>query len=223
MPTRKEIAEYKKKAKILKRYKLIDHDLRSKPTPAQRAVVTRLWKGRIAKDPNRRSHFAGWGSILTDSDTIVRTVSDKRARQLKQLGYRVSGRRVFLDSEGADKLHIKGNKIIRTYPDKEIEDILIGAKEIIPELERLTTDRPLKSNEFVTVRIGDHSPFRERFDNINRLLNYVSKWQPRKDFHLRDDLINQMSIVRFTDDKMKAILERKKNGKRKTKTGNTRR
>lgn len=225
MPTKTQLKEYRERARVLKKNRLIDFDLRKKPTDAQRAAVTRMWRGRVAKDPNRRSHYAGWGSILENPDTVIRKVSKKKARRLRELGYRVDmdTSRVFMDSEGANDLHIRGDSILRTYDDREVEDLLIGADKIHDTLEHLIETDPLAPNEFATVRIGDHSPFNVAYDSLDQLYRYINKWTPDKDFHLRDDLINQMSIVRFTDDEFAARLGRQTNGKRKKKTRNTRR
>lgn len=191
----KNKSDYKNRARLLKKNKLIDYDLRRKLTPQQKAAITKQWGGKTTAD--EQSHHNGFGHLIQNEQVTRRVVSQKRANQLKELGYPVHGRSVFIDKEGYDSVHIKGNTIIKRNEEKEEKDYLISHENILKHLKRLVK-RKLKPNETVTVRIGDYSPFRTVLHSYESLLNYVSNWQPRKDFAARDDLIAQMSIVRFT-------------------------
>ena len=190
-PEHKLIKKYIKKAKLLKQHRLIDYDLRKTLTPARKAAITRLWKGKKKDDD---SHYDGWGQYIDNKNVIFRTVSNKRLKELKALGYKTHGNRVYIDSEGYDEIHIKGKHVIKKKKGKKQTDLLVPRGEILNTLERLTKKK-LPKGQFVTVRIGDYSPFKTVLKSYESLLNYVSNWKPRKEFDARDDLIGQMSIV----------------------------
>lgn len=192
--TNKTIKKYKERAKLLKKNKLIKYDLRRNLTGQQKAAITKLWEGK--KDKDEQGHHNGYGHLIKNKDVTRRVVSNKRAKQLKELGYAVHGRNVFIDKEGYENVHIKGDTIVKSNDEKEVRDYLISSEHILTQLKKLTK-RKLKRNESVTVRIGDYAPFSKTMQSFESLLNYVSNWQPRKDYAARDDLINQMSIVKF--------------------------
>jgi len=183
---------YKEKAKALKRAGLIEYDLRRTLTPQQKAVITRKWKG------TGRGQSLPWGNILTRDDIVTRTVSPKKAETMRRMGYAVSGRRVYIDTEGYREIHVRGNKIIKKggKGGKEIIDFVIDKKDILATLKRLSK-QPRNPNETLTVKIGNNGPFRQKFVSYTALLNYLTKWKPKKDFDAREELINQMSIVKF--------------------------
>jgi len=186
--------EYRKRAKLLKKHKLINYDLRHNLTPAQKAAITKKWIGK--RDQDKEGHHGGFGHLITNKKVIHRHVSKKRARELKALGYPVHGQRVYIDSEGFPNVHIKGNTIVKSNDEKEIRDYLLGPQDIFKTLQRKLKEK-IPNNEAVTVRIGNNSPFRTTLDSYESLLNYVSNWQPKSDFSKRDDLIDLMSLVKF--------------------------
>jgi len=199
MSKRKAIQkEYKRKARLLKKHKLIDYDLRKELSPAQMAAITKKWAGK--KDHDGEGHHGGFGYLIENKKDkyIHRHVSKKRARQLKELGYPVHGQRVYIDKEGFDNIHIRGDQIIKQNDEKRIKDFLLGGADILKELEK-RLNKNLKPNETVTVRIGNNSPFRTALPSYESLLNYVSNWQPKADFNRRDELIGLMSLVEFIE------------------------
>ena len=194
MPTRRQLKETKRQAKLLKKAGLIEYDLRRTLTPAQRGRITKLWKGPKDKETGRRTQ--GWKPILDSGEYVFRTVNKKRIRQFDELGYRTAKKRIYIHARGFDKVHIKGNKIVKSKPGKQTEDLLIPPENFLKELEaRVGT--PRKKGEFLTVRIGDREPFSKSFVSYQSLLQYIEKWKPHDKFADREALINQMSIVRF--------------------------
>lgn len=188
MPKRNTQNTIKQRARALKRAGVIDYDLRRTLTPGQKAAITRAWRGT-----GRGVQSLPWGRIVSRDDIVRRTVSPKKAKLLRQLGYAVAGRRVFIDTEGHPEVHIRGNKIIKSgRGKKEIVDFIVDKENLLATLKRLSGTK-LPPNEFLTVKIGNNAAFRRRFVSYSQLLRYLSHWKPKKDFNMRDDLINQRS------------------------------
>jgi len=185
-------AEYKKRAKLLKKSGLVEYDLRKQLSTNQKRKIRRLWNGEQSSTK--------WGDVLNKkADKFTkRHVSDKKLKILKSQGYPVSGNTVFIPNDGYDSIHIKGNKIIKTEKGKKIIDFIIPNHKILDELERLTNDKTLPKDTFVTVRIGDNGPFqRIVFDNYGALFHYVSNWNPKDVGADREQLISLMSIIEY--------------------------
>lgn len=183
----------KRIAKKLKKANLINYDLRKNLTRGQKRQLNKLWKDD------------DWKRTLNDANTVFRTVSKKTAKKFKDIGYKTSGRRVYINSEGYPSVHIKKDNIVKSdpdFPEKVVKDLLVPDRDILDTLKRLT-GKKLPRGVSITVRIGsatDRDSFsRIKFKSYEELLNYLSKWQPRDKFESRDNLISQMSIVEIKD------------------------
>lgn len=175
---------YNKKAQELKKQKLIDYDLRKPLNPQQKAAITRKWR--------KHSHY------FDDKKYVRRSVSPKRAREFKKLGYEVIENRVFIPTEGYDpkRIKIKHNYVKYTGSDKALKVFIIPKADIVKELEKRAA-KQLPPGVFITVRIGSNSAFRKAFDTGIDLLKYVNNWQPRDSRTDRENLIDEMSLVEY--------------------------
>lgn len=63
----------------------------------------------------------------------------------------------------------------------------------------------LKDDEYVTVRIGGNAPFKVAYDkNAYQLfIGYLTNWTPKDEGANKDELIDQMSIVRIARNQTK--------------------
>ena len=197
MATKTQQRISKKRGKFLKRAGLIDFDLRSNLTPSQRGTITRLWEGPRHAETGGRS--VGWRNFLDPKkkdDIVFRTLSKKRIKQFDDLGYRTTQKRVYLDREESDSIHIVRDTVVRKKGRKTTTDFLITDEDLLDEI-KLRVNKKQKKGEFFTVRIGDFGPFRKRFVSIAGLEQYLRRWTPRKEKNRREELISMMSIVKF--------------------------
>jgi len=183
---------YKSRAKKLKKAGFLSIDLRRNLSPQN--------KSRITKAHKKYNRFI-------NDNFIVRHVSKKRAKQLKENGFIVRGGKVILPTDGFDskQIKIKGNKIQYIGADKSIDIILTSRLDFLPKLKKLS-ESTLPRGQFVTVRIGESQPFRQAFRSYQLLLRYINDWEPKDPTknqtqqEQRDDLIDQMAIVKYTGD-----------------------
>lgn len=196
MSRRKSIQkEYKRKARLLKKHKLINYDLRHDLTPAQMAVITKKWSGR--PDHDGEGHHGGFGHLIENNEVVKRHVSKKRARDLKRLGYPVHKQSVYINKRGYENVHIQHDRIIYREKGKQVADFLLQGNDILKTLER-RFNRGIKKNQRITVRIGNYAPFSVSMTSYEDLHKYITKWQPSGGgVATREDLIDQMSIVTF--------------------------
>lgn len=198
MPTLKAIKTAKKKAKLLKKAHLLNpekYDLRKPLTSRQIGQINKLWDGPKHKDGGRGQ---GWKKTLNNPDIVKRHLSKKKANQLKSLGYQVVNQTVYIPKDGAIDIHVKGDEIVKRYSDAIEKDFIFPRGGILDQLEKLS-NKTLKRNQYVTVKIGNNAAFNQSFDSFVTLLNYLGKWKPRDKFADREDLIGKMSLVEIFD------------------------
>lgn len=194
MPTLKAIKESKKRAKLLKKANLLNpekYDLRKPLTSRQIGQINKLWNGPKHKDGGRGQ---GWKNTLNNPDIVKRHLSKKKANLLKEQGYQVVNQTVYIPKNGAKEIHVKGMEIVKKYSDAIEKDFIFPTGDILKNLQELSS-RPLKTNQYVTVKIGNNAPFNQTFDSFLTLLNYLGKWKPRDKFSDREELIGHMSLV----------------------------
>lgn len=181
--------DYKKYARILKKNKLIDIDLRKNLTSNQKRQISALY-----------NH---WGAILDSDKLVQRTVSTKRVNQLKKQGYKAIGNKVFIPTERYPSKGIRVTEKGIRYKSDDKELFVVASGNILEQLESMT-DKQMPEGTYITVRIGSHSRFGHAFDNIGKLLDYIKQWKPttkdgRRFKKEKHELISQMQIVTFND------------------------
>lgn len=186
------------KAKALKKIGMIpSYDLRRDLTKSQRSYISRLWNN--------------YHEIATTPDKFFkRSVSNKTlklARQNAVASYKAKGAKkgaVFVPKDFYRKMSIKNNIITLHSEEKNFDkrrQILLTPTEKFLDRVKYIFDKGLGRNEFVQLRIGSSAYFGQTFDNYGELHRYISAWQPKdsKWQGRRDELINQINIIRYTD------------------------
>jgi len=175
--------DYKSRAKKLKDKGFLNIDLRKRLSKSDKSLITR--------------RYNNYGKFFTNK-FIIRRVGNKRIKEMKESGFKTFGNKVILPTDGFNpkQIKIKKNKVVYSGADKSRE-IMIGPKiNFLERLERLTK-RKLMRGEFVTVRIGENAPFWRTFKDYAELLNYVTGWTPKSLIDSSEELISQMSVVKY--------------------------
>lgn len=175
-------------------------------TPQTKALITR-----------RHKHF----NKYLNKGFVIRHVSNKRIKQLKENGFETFKNKAIIPTEGYDphRIRIKGNKVKYISADKALEVILTTKQTFLSKLKSLSESK-LPRGQFVTVRIGTHSPFRQAFPSFDKLMRYLTDWEPKdktgleKD-DLKSELIDQMAIVKYFSGESNNVKKKKRKKKAK--------
>jgi len=159
--SRKKQPDYKKLAKKLKKHGIINFDLRKNLSPQQKGAITKQWRR--------------YDQFLT-GDYVKRHVNKKHQKDFDARKIKKIGKSYFINKEGFDEVHIKGNKIIRTKRDmgkrRTQTEIIKSPVGLIKELEQLE-NKKLPKGTFVTLRYAGNSTFNMAAPSYAELLFYV--------------------------------------------------
>lgn len=177
---------YKKRAKELKKNKIINFDLRKKLSPQQKAAITKHWE--------KEAHYI-------KGDYVKRHVSKKHEKAFKEKGFRKVGRSYWVPTDGYSSVHIRGEKIIKTKYEQgrkrtSIESI-VPRKDIFTELEKLK-NQPKQEGVFYTVRFGGNQKFNLAM-SAESLLHYLKNelnFNENEDIEL-DEFIEGLEIIQI--------------------------
>jgi hypothetical protein len=183
---------YIEKAKELKRLGVISYDLRGKLSSAQKGNITR--------------QYEKYGGFIENPQLFhAPHVKSKSAKQLKSSGYLVT-------PKGRAIIPLKGNAVARISqsgeirfekPGEKTRTLLKRGTENFMERLKKAMKKKLASNQMVTVKIGNNSPFNKaRFSSYAELFYYMDNLFDPHD----DDIANLwpfMQIVEITDYKPK--------------------
>lgn len=199
-------SSYINKAKMLKKYKMINIDLRKKLTPQKKAEITKKYNAyRSVLNPTK--------SMSTDrkKDYVVRTVNTEVAKIIQSAGYKVYKNKAFISKDRYKTVSIKSRKnskgkylveIHRRSTGKlSIERLYNKSGSIFDDIEEALETRVLMPNMFVSVKIGsaEHFTVNLPVDNYEDLKKYLEKWQPKDDPLQRDELLSKMTLVYIYD------------------------
>lgn len=218
MAKRKKQPLYKSRIEKLNKIGVTSLSSTRKQSRKTQARVNRLWRE--------------YGHVANNADEYAtRKVNKERAKLFKELDYPVIGDRVYIynkqvrrdknkkvvDDVTYNKIRIRYEKIngkkrtvlVKETKGKTYKNLIIPPNEILDELNQFDKAR-LNKGEFLTVQIGNLSPFSTRFRSFEQLLFYVeNKFTPqqplkkskrrgkRAQAKLRNELIQQMTIVKY--------------------------
>lgn len=186
------MADYKKQGRKLKKAGIINFDLRRNLTPQQKAAITRQSKK--------------YGEVLDSDQFVTRHISTKKAKILKGRGYATYNNKVWIPTDGAERVQvttkwIKGKKmdvIKRTKTDKKMRlseiELIIAKDRLHDEIEaQMATMLP--RGQFYTARFFGHSAFSDRFTSLESLNNYLKNFTPKDKKTSKDELLASISII----------------------------
>lgn len=206
MPSKKSTtlfsAEYKynqlKKAKLLPKGYPREY---SKTNESQKRQMRRQWQKHkeVASAPEK------FHIISTDK---------KRVKKARDTGFDTHGTKIFVPLEDKRaktvKVTLRGDTIFKVldygHQIKTIETPLVVKESFFERLAHYKKHRPLRRNEFITVRVESASPFATAHQTYGMLEKYVSNWfpkdyakyeatQPGKGEQIRTELIDRMEFV----------------------------
>lgn len=199
---------YRDTARDLKRLGLVTYDLRKPLSSGQKSQITKL----------RQT----WGHAIKAPEAFHKArVSDKRAKELKAAGFKVTPRGVaFIPLSGHDSARIeKGAIVYRSRDGVSEKTFLTDHKHFFSQLRSLM-DTPLPKNTMVTVRIGDRNPFKRRLNSYAELYYYLENdFEPNDDGENKAHLFSLMSIVYGPKTKPSRAKAKKKAAIDRTKEG----
>jgi hypothetical protein len=184
--------DYQEKARALKKAGFVDYDLRRNLNQGQKSQITKLWDKHSA--------------IFTHPGNFVsRTVEKHAARKMKENGYAVAGRKVFITKEGYADIHVKTKKkkggkgrdvlITRVVGNKTQKTRVYTETELLAALSKAEPEK-LPKGHAITVRIGASAPFKIRYSSKAQLQQYLrDDFRPKDPGEDKENLISQMNIV----------------------------
>lgn len=188
---------YQDKARDLKRLGVISYDLRYTLSSAQKSVITKKFKeySQFLKHPDE-FHSAH--------------VGDKTAKVLKQAGFKVTPKgRAIIPLKKYDTAQIKKGRIYFKGKEGKETTYLVGHKDFHRKLKELS-ERPLKRNQMITVRIGDRAPFARKFDTYAELFYYLeNEFEAKDKGKTYENLLPLMSLVEIYLDKKKVVRSKR--------------
>lgn len=178
---------FRQNVKTLKKFGFIDYDLRKPLSPYKQKKLKNLI--------SEHNHI-----IAVPQDFVKRKVSKETKAVWHDKGYDTNSKYLIIPKNGYDKIHVTKDKIKRRNYDKSETVFAYEGVNLYNKLHQLENIK-LKQYEYITVKIGKNAMFNTRFYSTSALMHYLSQWQPHdpKNKDMKDDLISQMSIVRFTD------------------------
>jgi hypothetical protein len=188
-------ATYRQRAKTLRDMGLLDIDLRSKLIPQNKTLITKLWQ----RHENVARNLNEYKTVIVSPATADLIDVDKLRVET------ASGKiKLFIHAGPSSKVRVKHKKIVISSPMFE-ETIYQGGPDLFDVAEHLfETKQP---HEYVMVRIGNLAPFSKIFTSMRTFVNYITKWQPKEDVEMREDLIEQMSVIRMSGDVTEVIAD----------------
>lgn len=197
MSKAKTSALYQSRARDLKAIGMIQgYDLRSPLSDSQKRHIRRLWREfhEIAEAPEK--FFIRDVSIDTGKIAKSNGVASHHTKGMKKS-------KIYVPKDNYKTVKISNKRITlqvkEKYVDKQRQILLTPMKNFLDRLKYLSETKKLQPYEFLQVRIGNHQPFHSSFNSYDELLNYVTGWQPKDAHTTKDQLIMQMSIVKYTD------------------------
>lgn len=200
--------DYKKIAGELKRLGFIDYDLRHSLTPGQKSNITRKFHANqnILKNPE---------------DYAVKNITQHLKKEAKKAGIAASNKFLFIEKAGFEKVTVKTRKkghgrkettIYKVSKTKKEATKLIHGKRLLQALENVKGDLP--PGEFITARVGKNAHFKRRFKNAKELQKYLVSFGAK-----HENLIDLLSVVKFTPEKAKGKKKNAEKEKRAKKGG----
>lgn len=197
---------YKKRQKLLKKLGVINHKITKTPSSKkEQQEIARKW--------------AKYSEVATAPEKFTKRVLGKaNVKLFKSLGYAVKNSTVYINNEGYHTIKVRSRQINgknttvvkKIKADKYEENLIIPKNKILEYLEGYENKR-LPAGEFITVKIGNHSQFSSRFKSTKDLMKYLeNQFSPQQPLNkkyrrnkkeqekLKQELIDQMSIVKFT-------------------------
>ncbi len=177
-------------------------DLRTKLTSSEKGWITRLYNQyhEIVTAPD---HFfeltSSRATALIAKSNGLLTSTVKRNKRSK----------IFVPRDGFDSIRLEKSRIIRTRTEKHVkkktEILLTPPLEFLDRLKWMSDNHKLKPWEFLMVRVGNSSPFNQRFDSYDSLMNYLNIWTPNDQEKI--DVIRQLILTSFYDRSMTRMDE----------------
>ncbi len=184
-PSMRRLHAFQNAVKTLKQFGFVDYDLRKNLTKSQHNRVTKLI--------NEHSDI-----IRHPEEYVKRNVSKKTKQNWEAQGFPANKKYLIIPKQGYENIHVEQDRMIRRNFNKREVTYAATGKNLHDQLEKVTK-RALRPHEYITIRIGDSSPFNTRFDSMKDLLNYISKWEPKDKGVVKSDVIKQFNVVRFYD------------------------
>lgn len=200
----------KEKAKALKALGVVKYDLRKPLNFGQRMAIEKSYQK--------------YGSYIEKPEKFAApVVREKTAKALKGSGYLVTprGRAIIPLTDGAQKARIAridGDGVIQFEKQGEIRQTLLASREnFLKRLEQLTKKK-LGKNQMVTLQIGNHAPFKQKFTSFGQLFYYAEQFTPDDPDEDVENLFPLMSIVTITGPAQTRQAPTKKAGEKGTPT-----
>lgn len=185
-PTPEQIL--RQQLKTLKKFGFIDYDLRKKLTPYKKSKVKDLIKSDLVKPIlNKPEHFV---KRKYDNSTRLNWVNNDNVKFNKKFA-------IIQKFDDNEYIRLTNSELIRKANNKRVR--IFSHKGINLYNEVLQAfEKPLRKHEYITLKLGKHSMFSLTFSTPQTLLNYLQNWTPKDIGANKDDLISEMSVVRYT-------------------------
>jgi len=171
--------EYKRRASILKKFGLVDYDLREKLSPGQKGQITKLTRHHLetVTDKNgttKKINRPPLKALIENPELFkTRKVNKKQAAKWKQSGYKVINGRVVVRGEKGATIKVFPTRI--KLERKEItEDIYTYGSKDFFRIAKSLFNKKLPKGEYITGRFGNYGIFKTRFVNYEDFFNYIS-------------------------------------------------
>jgi hypothetical protein len=172
--------EYLAKARILKKFGLMEINLRDKLTPALKGRITKLTTHAIVSHTDEYGNIKKFNqpplkSLIKNPELFsTRKVSKKQAKKWKASGYKVINGRVIVRGETGGTTKVFANRI-RITRKHIIEDIyLFGSKDFFVIAEKLL-NKQLGKDEYILGRFGNNGVFKTKFVSYEDFYRYIAE------------------------------------------------
>lgn len=155
---KQKISENIKKRKILKKYGLIKQDLRKKPTPQQKAAITRQW--------NKYSD-------LLSGDYAVKKLQKEQLKKYKTNGYKEINGHIFVDKRKFSRVYFGKDKITFSKKGKKETELLVDNSKFIKTMEANIKKYENKKNIVVMYTTGNGRVLEKRAATIQDFDKYL--------------------------------------------------
>ena len=172
--------EYLRRASTLKKFGLVDYDLRKNLTPGQKGNITKLTMHHIESvtDSNgntKKINRPPLKSLINNPELFkTRKVNKKQADKWRQSGYKIINNHVVVRGEVGATITVFPTRII--LKRKLITETIytFGSKEFFKQAKSLL-NKKLAKGEYISGRFGNFGIFKTQFTNYEDFYRYISE------------------------------------------------
>jgi len=194
--------QYLAKARTLKKFGLIEINLREKLTPAKKGLITRLthrdklkqgkWKNFSDEEKQSYNEKSPPLKSLIENPELFKTrkVNKKQAAKWRASGYKVINGHVIVKGEKGAVTKVFGNRI-QISRANIVEDIYLFGSHNFFQMAKKLLGRQMKKHEYILGRFGNYGNFKTMFVSYDSFYDYIAE----KTNNFTNELTQQLQLV----------------------------